>query len=145
MTCDPDRLRELAIDIVKKEASCAGGWSGGLFFVPWSGNLTMSIVHNRMVTRLLALYRVEGADSHLIHDIITKLRDGAGTAGITVAEGVKLVPIVGWVVGGVFSGFGAGDHTLDFGYRVIKLLQHVHRPGQTLTGGQVYDALRGLK
>jgi hypothetical protein len=112
-----------ARQIVDSRAEAVGGVSGAAFFVPFTGTVSNQLIPRSMVKELLRLFNVQGDLDDCAGKLVSRYRNGFATAGLVAADVVKVVPLLGWLVGGLGAGLGGRNQTRKLGKDVIKLLQ----------------------
>jgi uncharacterized protein (DUF697 family) len=125
--------RELADEIVQDEARACSNWGGGLFFVPGSGKIAQVAGHRKMVEKLMAFYRVEGNCKEIVGDVIDYLRDAADSGVLLFCESLKVIPVVGWLFGGVGSAAMLEEQTKDLGGAFVDILDDLYKESEQIT------------
>jgi predicted GTPase/uncharacterized protein (DUF697 family) len=136
------KIWQLETDKIVREASSkTGGLSGGLFFLPLSSTVANAVVPKTMVRDLLELFEVEGNHKELAELFIEKLRNGWRTAGLVAADVLKVIPVVGWLAGGLGAGLGCHFQTKDLGEAVTKILTKLAKEQSRVTANQIKEEL----
>jgi hypothetical protein len=131
-----------AEEIIEEEASSCGKWAGWICFIPSSGFLARSVCQKRMLNRIMEVFGVAGVNDSLIDLLIEKYRSGGLTAALTLFELAKVVPIVGWFLGGLGSGLSMKDQTRGLGNHVKIMLIGMSMSRQSMTAAKVTEILR---
>jgi GTP-binding protein EngB required for normal cell division len=110
-------LVERAETIIESAADKCGSWTRIVFFLPIIGVTKLLSRQKEMLTELCVLFMRESPPSSFVDLLIDKIRDGDATKALILLDLVKMVPIVGWIIGSEGGG-RATDETRVLGYDV---------------------------
>jgi uncharacterized protein (DUF697 family) len=94
-----------------------------------------------MIVRLLQLYNAEGPLEEMAEMLIDRHRVGLATGALVVADIVKAVPLVGWVIGGLATGLGCNHQTRLLGQDVKSFFSELANKEGWITRDAIVRAL----
>jgi hypothetical protein len=128
-------------DEIIHEAASQCGLIAGIVIVPMVATIANLTIPRRMVVRLLEFFEVQGDLPAAAEVLVNRYGDAKATVGLVAADIIKVIPFLGWVVGGVGGSVGCRRQTTQLGFEVKALLVRLSQAHGSLTSEDIIAAV----
>jgi uncharacterized protein (DUF697 family) len=95
-----------------------------------------------MLENLMALYHVEGNHKKIVGGVISCIRDAVQSGALLFTETLKVLPLIGWLLGGLGSAAVLEAQTTDLGRTFLNVLDDLYKKQKRITTDDVMSELR---